>query len=80
MDKLRLCLLLEMCLMIAGQKTALDSPVNLQIYRQLRNWIFHNFGMCLLCATLLFAVPVASSPMSEFTGLCLRGNERKCAD
>ncbi|CAK9804109.1 Phospholipase B1, membrane-associated [Anthophora plagiata] len=35
---------LQLCVLTASQKTSLDSPVNLYIFRGLRNWLLQNFG------------------------------------
>ncbi|CAL7935960.1 unnamed protein product [Xylocopa violacea] len=44
MEKLCLCFLLQLCVLTMSQKTDLDLPIALNIYRQFRNWIFQNFG------------------------------------
>ncbi|XP_043592951.1 phospholipase B1, membrane-associated-like isoform X2 [Bombus pyrosoma] len=45
MNKFRLYLLLQLCVLTASQKTALDSSINLYLYRQIRNWFFQNIGV-----------------------------------
>ncbi|XP_017798889.1 PREDICTED: phospholipase B1, membrane-associated-like [Habropoda laboriosa] len=42
----RLCMyfVLQLCVLTASQKTSLDSPINLYIYRHVRNWVIKNFG------------------------------------
>ncbi|XP_043513435.1 phospholipase B1, membrane-associated-like isoform X1 [Frieseomelitta varia] len=45
MDTFRFYLLLQLCVLAVSQKTALDSPINLYFYRQVRNWLVQNFGM-----------------------------------
>ncbi|CAK9829553.1 Phospholipase B1, membrane-associated [Anthophora retusa] len=35
---------LQLCVFTASQKTSLDSPVNLYIFRNVRNWLLQNFG------------------------------------
>ncbi|XP_043260836.1 phospholipase B1, membrane-associated-like [Colletes gigas] len=44
MKKLHLCFVLDICLLVASQKTALDTPDNLRLYREIRNLIFRVFG------------------------------------
>ncbi|XP_076764145.1 phospholipase B1, membrane-associated [Xylocopa sonorina] len=43
MEKLCLCFLLQLCVLTMSQKTELDMPFILNIYRQFRTWIFENF-------------------------------------
>ncbi|XP_003484539.1 phospholipase B1, membrane-associated-like isoform X1 [Bombus impatiens] len=45
MNKFCLYLLLQLCVLTASQKTALDTPINLYFYRQIRNWFFENIGV-----------------------------------
>ncbi|XP_076248166.1 phospholipase B1, membrane-associated [Calliopsis andreniformis] len=44
MRKLPLYLILQVCVLVAAQKTALDSPNNLRLYRGVRNLILNFFG------------------------------------
>ena len=46
MATLRFYFLLQLCVLAVSQKTALDSPMNLHFYRQIRNWLMQNFGTC----------------------------------
>ncbi|XP_076672672.1 phospholipase B1, membrane-associated [Andrena cerasifolii] len=41
---LRLCFVLQLCALLAAQKTPLDSPENLLLYRGIRNLLFRAFG------------------------------------
>lgn len=43
---LRLCFALQLCVLLAAQKTPLDSPENLLLYRSIRDLLFGAFGTC----------------------------------
>ncbi|XP_043604738.1 phospholipase B1, membrane-associated-like [Bombus pyrosoma] len=44
MGKLRLYLLLQLCVLTASQRKILDSPITLHYYRQFRSWLFQSIG------------------------------------
>ncbi|XP_015436568.1 PREDICTED: phospholipase B1, membrane-associated-like isoform X2 [Dufourea novaeangliae] len=44
MRKLTLLLILQFCSLLAAQRTELDNPLNLELYRQFRNFIFRTVG------------------------------------
>lgn len=46
MIKLHMCFLLKICVITAAtNKTFLDTPDNLTLFRLMRTWILNNFGM-----------------------------------
>ncbi|XP_076763921.1 phospholipase B1, membrane-associated-like [Xylocopa sonorina] len=44
MEKLRLCFLLQLCALTMSQRTELESPEILSVFRQYRNWIFEKIN------------------------------------